>query len=752
MTPSDDLRPRSTEELLAALDRPIDHVLTIDYETYFDDEYTLRKMTTEAYIRDPRFETIGVGVKIDRGPSVWTDPESFKRWTRTVPWDRVAVIAHHAHFEGLISSHHYGFSPAVWFDTMSMGRALFGHGDLSLGRLAVKLGVGVKGDEVEKARGKRRHDFSPEEYARYGVYCCTDTDLERGIFDAMLERGYAYMSPALRPGFPEVELHVIDMTVRMFSEPELVLHQGELEQFHVDERKRKTDLLARVAQARGALSPLADLDTVLAAVKSSLTSDAKFAKILVDLGEIPGMKWSEKKKEHVYAFAKTDTYMKTLLDHPEDELRWLAEARVAVKSTGNESRTERLLGIARRGPLPIYLNYAKAHTYRFAGGDKVNPQNFQRKGRIRKAIKAPKRKKVVVADSGQIEARVNAWLAGHTTKLDIFRASDAKNRAFKPAFKVRARALAKANGRKLNGDEEKAIIAGLAAEGIEEGDYYSDMGTIFYGRKITKSGAPDERQNSKSMELGLGYQMAWKKFAIEMLKGLMGAKPKQFTEEDAEKAGLDIYGFFNTEWKMKKVGEIISRLSRTELEVHCAVADAFVELWRSRNEPIVQAWADMEQVAHLMLEDGADYRIGPNGCLRVVRHGIELPNGTVLRYPGLHLREKLDKHGRVMGEEFVYMGGDVGKEVKKLYGGLLVENVVQALARIIVIEQSLWISANGGDVRGTTHDEVYGLADESEAEATLDMMLHEMRRPPAWAPDIPLDADGDFADSYGECK
>ena len=44
-------------------------IVTIDFETYYDREYSLSKMTTEAYVRDPRFEVIGVCVKVNDFPT-----------------------------------------------------------------------------------------------------------------------------------------------------------------------------------------------------------------------------------------------------------------------------------------------------------------------------------------------------------------------------------------------------------------------------------------------------------------------------------------------------------------------------------------------------------------------------------------------------------------------------------------------------------------------------------------------------------
>ena len=46
-------------------------IITIDFETYYSREFSLSKMTTEAYVRDDRFEVIGVAVKVDGNPTTW---------------------------------------------------------------------------------------------------------------------------------------------------------------------------------------------------------------------------------------------------------------------------------------------------------------------------------------------------------------------------------------------------------------------------------------------------------------------------------------------------------------------------------------------------------------------------------------------------------------------------------------------------------------------------------------------------------
>lgn len=369
-----------------------------------------------------------------------------------------------------------------------------------------------------------------------------------------------------------------------------------------------------------------------------------------------------------------------------------------------------------------------------------------RKGVLRKSLMAPPGYSLVVADSGQIEARVTAWLAGHSDVLDAFRRNDQKTAEYQSAF------AAAAGGRALSKNESRQIDKDIAARGVVEGDFYSDIGSTFYGRPLSKKETPDERQVAKCMILGLGFSMGWAKFAKEMLKGMMGAPPKQFTQADADAAGLDLSRFYQDRRKRAKVAEIVSRLPEDQLLEHCAVADGFVTLYRSRNAPIVETWRDFDQVLEEMLEDRSEPAwFGPGDCLGIIRHGIILPNGMILRYPGLEYRTGEEGRGY-----YSYMGGRAGRERVKVYGGLMTENVVQALARIIVAEQMLWIRLRGKEMGARivtmTHDEVVAGVAEERASELLGVMLEEMKRPPVWAPDIPLNASGGTGSRYGDCK
>jgi hypothetical protein len=353
-------------------------------------------MTTEAYIRDPRFEVVGVAIKVNDQEVDWysgADPGGF---LRAIDYSDKAILCHNTAFDGAILSWKFGIKPKLWLDTLSMARPL--HSMTvggSLKALATYYRLGDKGDEVLRTMGMRRRDFTPEQMAAYADYCIQDVNLTYRLFKKMAK------------GFPQEELLVIDQTLRMYTEPKLeldpVVLDAHLEAIH----ERKAKLLAKLGGEEKA--------------KKFLMSNNKFADLLRAFGVEPPMKTSPTTGKQTYAFAKNDTAFTALLEHPKAAVRTIVEARLGTKSTIEETRTNRFLEIAERGPLPIMLNYYGAHTGRFSGGDKVNLQNLPRGGALRKALAAPDGHVVVACDSSQIEARLVAYLAGQDDLVQSFR-------------------------------------------------------------------------------------------------------------------------------------------------------------------------------------------------------------------------------------------------------------------------------------------------------------------------------------------
>ena len=142
-------------------------IIAIDFETYYSKkDYSLSKATTEAYIRDPRFEVIGISVKIDDEPAQWFSgsKEETQGWLNQFPWGTSFILAHNMHFDGAILAWRFGIIPKGYFDTLSMANALHGiNKSCSLKALAEQYGLQEKGTEVDDADGKRRKDFTPEQ-------------------------------------------------------------------------------------------------------------------------------------------------------------------------------------------------------------------------------------------------------------------------------------------------------------------------------------------------------------------------------------------------------------------------------------------------------------------------------------------------------------------------------------------------------------------------------------------------------------
>lgn len=370
------------------------NIITIDFETYYASDYSLSKITTEEYLRDERFEVVGVAVQVNDGEPQWFSGtmQETGDWLAQYDWANSLALAHNAMFDGAILSWHFGIKPKGWLDTLSMARAIHGTNvGGSLKFLAEYYGVGMKGEEVLNALGKRRVDFSFEQLHKYGEYCCNDVSLTWDIFNLMA------------PNFPQIELRLIDLTLRMFTEPVLRLDPDVLHTHLGNVKRSKEQLMAAVE---------ANVDDIM--------SNPKLAEVLISMGVEPPMKTSPTTGKQTYAFAKTDEAFKALQEHENPHVQAIVAARLGVKSTLEETRTERFIGIAERGAMPVPLRYYAAHTGRWGGDDKLNLQNLPRNSPLKRAIIAPAGYVMLDSDSSQIEARTVAWLAGQNDLVEAF--------------------------------------------------------------------------------------------------------------------------------------------------------------------------------------------------------------------------------------------------------------------------------------------------------------------------------------------
>ena len=607
------------------------NLITIDFETYYDREFSLSKITTEEYVRSDMFEVIGVGVKVNDEETVWASGthEQLKDWLqKSFNWADSMVLAHNTLFDGAILGWRFGIYPRVWLDTLCMGRALHGvEVGGSLKALAERYKLGEKGTEVLNALGKHRADFTEDELSRYGDYCINDVELTYALFNKMARK------------FPKQELKIIDLTLRMFIEPRLELDLDMLEQHLAETKARKEKLL----ESSG-------VD------KAELMSNDKFGELLKSFGVEPPMKISAKTGKQAWAFAKTDEEFKALADHPDDRVQALVAARLGTKSTLEETRTQRFIDIAKRGSLPVPIRYYAAHTGRFGGDDKINMQNLpsrgQNGGKLKKAIIAPEGYTIIDADSAQIEARVLAWLAGQEDLVTAF------------------------------------------AEGK---DVYKKMASAIYGKpefEISK----DERFVGKTTILGAGYGMGAVKFQAQLKT--MGAE----VELEESRRIIDIYRRTN---------------------------DAVVRLWRQAQNALVN------------LSRGDSSPLGRAGVLELVpaESAIRLPSGLLMRYDDLRYTET------EKGVEFHYQ---TRKGRTRIYGGKVIENVCQAIARCIIAEQMLRIGKRYKVVL-TVHDAIAIVVRNAEVEEAKLYVEDCMRWVPQWATGLPVNCESGYGKSYGDC-
>jgi len=318
------------------------NLITIDFESYYSGELGFKKQTTEEYVRDNRFEVIGVAVKVNEEPARWFSGnyEETRGWLGQFDWVNSLVLAHNTKFDGAILNWLFKIKPKGWLDTLCMARAIHGvEAGGSLAKLTEQYKIGAKGTEVLDALNKRRVDFSVEQLTKYGGYCVNDAELTYKLFTIFMA-----------DGFPKSELKVIDITLNMFIDPILMLDLPLLEQ-HLEEVKAKKERLLDAC--------LADKDTLM--------SNDKFAELLRKLGVEPPTKISARTGKEAWAFAKTDEEFKELASNPDVRVQTLIAARLGNKTTLEETRTQRFIDIAKRGALPVPIKYYAAHTGRWGG-------------------------------------------------------------------------------------------------------------------------------------------------------------------------------------------------------------------------------------------------------------------------------------------------------------------------------------------------------------------------------------------------
>ncbi len=597
--------------------------LYLDFETFFDVGYSLTKMTTAEYVHSPEFKVWGVGVKWnDTKQSEWYNYEEIPDLFEQYIWEDMAVVCHNTLFDAYILTQIYKVYPKYYYDTAAMSRGLYPNESASLKNVCERLfptdTTMRKGEELVTAKGIR--DLDPQLETTIAGYCIQDVDLTHAIFQKMAE------------GYPQSELDLIDMTVRMFVEPQITLDRGLLIQ-HKEQVAAET---AEKIEASGT-------------TREVLASQPKFAAHIESLGITVPTKKSPRTGEMIPAFSKNDAaYLQMMRAYPEHQHIW--DGREAVKSRIEETRAERFLSAVNPdGTFSVPLRYYAAHTGRFGGSEKINLQNLPRGSKLRSALTAKEDHYLYIVDLSNIEARMLAWLA----------------------------------------NEESLLMSFAAGE-----DVYSKFASEIYNRPITKENKL-ERYVGKTAILGLGYGMGKDRYQATLKNG------------------------------------------SPSVDVTDNTALAIVSQYRAMYPNIPRLWNACKQMLYSMLN--ADKREPRYGPLKIIHNAIKLPNGMFLKYP----------HLTFTAGEFLYRSS-FNKTPIRTHGPRLCENIIQALARIVITNQMLTIKEELPtlDVVLTVHDEIICSGTQEGADMILDTIMSIMKSPPGWCETLPLDAEGGYSTVY----
>lgn len=671
------------------------HVIVFDMETYFDSEYSLRKIPTPNYILDERFELQMVAVKVmephdpqrtardaiasrfdpdyDAGHQIIRGPE-FGTWLSKFNPAKTTTISFNSLFDNSILAWRYGFVPHTMIDVMGMARALLGHDltSFSLQSVAQALGLGAKGTALYNMKGKRLSQIEAEGlYPAFAQYALQDNHLcEQAFFK-------------LYPDFPWSERRLMDLVLRACVEPRFLVDHNMLQQHIVDVKAAKAQLLV-------------DADNVDPKV---IMSSAKFKAALEGRGVEVEMKTSPTTGKETPCFAKTDEFMETLQDHADPVVAAMAAARIGLKSTLEETRSEKFHSIAtldwslwanRQGLppqsnfMPIPMRYGAAHTHRLGGEWGLNVQNMptvrgsKGKSKLRQSLIVLPDEEVITCDLSQIEARLSAWICGCRTLIDEF---------------------------------------------ANKKDPYSQLATDIFGypvnRKLKHPNGelifPIEGFIGKTGILGLGYGAGKDKFDTMVI-------------QSARKDGLDISQIYNR-----------------------SLGDKAVDTYRKRYHEIPRGWRVLDQLIQTaFLSGSSSAKFGP---VEIFYGTVLLPSGLKLKYaqPGFRLDADTGRN------EVVYR---YGKFWHKLYGAKFLENIVQALARIVVMNAALRIRDRGLSTQNPAdyrfrlqaHDELVFIVKKIFVDEAKAIILQEMTRRPSWALDAPIDAELGQGASYGAAK
>lgn len=419
-------------------------VVVLDFETYFDSDYSMRGndgLTTLEYIQDSRFEILELSHLTMNAEGPFADYESrtlsevgeeavakHLRYLQVLYGDDLSgctIVMQNAPFDASILAWRYGIYPRFIVDTLSLARAWNARTRNGLEFLCKQFGLPEKGDTMEFTglsfrkrymvpRGGRkkgaklpiqRPRITPDQVKQLVGYANNDVMREWEAFTILL--------PKLSN--PAIELKLQQLTLEMFTKPVLRLDKSRAIELIAGMKARADETVAKTGLTKEDISG-----------NNSFSRNIEEA--LYQANDHPMHYMKTCKAGMMLALAKDDPERAKLAAHPSERVRDLIAARTAIKSWPlHIERLNRMIRMsdAVNGVFPNPLKYCGAHTGRDSGGEKINTQNFAKRGdplivAMRGVIVAPPGHKLVIVDSAAIEARGCAWVAEEWKLVDGF--------------------------------------------------------------------------------------------------------------------------------------------------------------------------------------------------------------------------------------------------------------------------------------------------------------------------------------------
>lgn len=644
-------------------------VLVLDFENFFDGDYSLSKMSTIEYIVDSRFEFTGVGWSVSPNfiagfsHSVEDTIKGFQtRYGKNL--EGITVVIQNARYDATVLQERLDIVPPYIVDTVDLARHYDSRMSHSLKDLAKMFKLEAKGDTMD-FKGLHLKDMTPEQLEALKQYCKTDINIISKLFVQLMEL----------LTWPEVELPIARHTLGLYLTPRLNFDFQLGTEIFSEMEKLLDDIVVPTGFSRkllGSKKPFCE----------------ELEKRLPEREHVP---YKQGKNEMIPALSRDDELFQDLLNHPDDKVRELCNARVAVKSWPlHIKRVKRMRdqALASYGQLRVPLSYYGCHTGRPSGGEKINLLNLGGKGRkgqgthkliamVRKLLVAPPGKTLVMVDSAQIECRLAAWLAGQTDLVEGF-----------------------ANGE----------------------DIYSTFASTLFGCEVRKP-TDEERENPEKVK--------WV-HDMDMMRGF-----GKDTELGCQ-FGLGANRFYKNCRSNPNLRPLFDDGTYTY-----AFIERLIKTYRSTHSKIPAFWKKIESLFKFVIQfpdETAYYRRADHGIFSDVEteyppelelwndNGtvcLQLPSGRVLYY----------RHASVSKD------GTIKWQWGHLWGGSLCENLCQSIARDLF---TLWIlECEKEEIPVALHcyDEIVAVVGEAEGEECLAIVDEIMCEAPDWAEGLPLATD-----------